>query len=89
MNWTNCTENLPENLVDVLVMRKNGRMAVMYREDRGYTVPGGGSGTESIWAIDGDARKDEDVTHWMPLPDEPDQRLKDSLAEVAAAKFGR
>lgn len=64
-NWIKCSDKLPENGKNVLVVIKEG----------GYTdICVGETYGEGDWMISGEfwyEKSDPAITHWMPLPESP------------------
>ena len=62
--WISVTERLPENLTSVIVHRKDGGI---FMWEYFNTSP-----TDDCWIDDSmNVYSFYDVTHWMPLPDQP------------------
>ena len=71
MNWTQITDNLPEEGTAVIVW--DGEKVI----DDCTFMPWGGC-TEFDWQVhaygyDNDSYTVENVTHWMPLPEPPNK----------------
>lgn len=59
--WISVEEKLPEDYEDVVIIMRNGASSwyrVAYREYGG-------------WSFGGGRRVNDEVTHWMPLPEPP------------------
>ena len=61
--WISVEERLPEDYEDVVIIMRNGASSwyrVAYREYGG-------------WSFGGGRRVTDEVTHWMPLPEPPEE----------------
>lgn len=73
MNWINVQESLPEEGRKVLTIDARGPIELVeYRIDYIILFDEG----EHIWACRYD-REQNEVTHWMPLPEPPKQNSED------------
>lgn len=61
-NWISVKDRLPEAFVPVLVCRRN--------RQGGQTVEAGQKDISDWWRVYGTRTKS--VTHWMPMPDPPE-----------------
>ena len=69
-DWIKCSEKMPENGKNVLVAIKNNRYSwidIGYIEECGWWTIGG-----EFW----DRESDPAITHWMLLPEPPEEGLK-------------
>ena len=63
-NWISVNERLPEDGVDVLVgydFADNDPFIMTYEDGRWF------------YGIDGDFMLNNNITHWMPLPEPPNE----------------
>ena len=59
--WIDCNERLPENLVNVLVIRSRDNTYSVGRYEAAY----------KSWYTDYSTPHYDTVSHWMPLPNKP------------------
>ncbi|HAJ4242739.1 TPA: DUF551 domain-containing protein [Escherichia coli] len=65
MNWVKCSERMPEETDDIIVVSDDIVMSgISYSRRKGFYI--------SALEYDEDAPID-DVTHWMPLPEPPSE----------------
>lgn len=68
-DWIKCSDRMPEFLDDVLIFGPYDGQAVAYWNTKGFVPvgrPEGDSPGIEWWDR-------ESVTHWMPLPEPPDE----------------
>jgi len=64
--WIKCSERLPSNTLDVLVINEDGKMSVScFFKCVSYN--------EYIWENRDDQNITGLITHWMPLPKPPNE----------------
>lgn len=68
--WISVKERLPEYGERVLVVSRVADLAVSYVDTMSYD-PEEGICPEGWYTDDGWPRKDDEVTHWQPLPEPP------------------
>lgn len=67
MNWISVKERLPEEIMDVLVVKHNGLITVM-----SWHAPfDSGKRIFQWWGFGRWVNQHSQITHWMPLPEPP------------------
>lgn len=68
-SWISVEERLPERYTDVAIIERDG---VHWWYKVAYL------GACDVWALNGGHRVLGDVTHWMPLPELPEEEANES-----------
>lgn len=70
--WTSVNDSMPEEFEDVLVVTRHGRISIAYLHEQ---IVGMNGKKCTVWAIsdseEGNYLSLDIVTHWMPLPKNP------------------
>lgn len=79
MNWIKCSERMPKHKQRVIIASESG-VAPGYYDDGRYLKKQVGK-----W-YSGNRILGEGVTHWMPLPQPPQQEVKSAL-EIGMSRY--
>ena len=64
--WISCDDRLPEHLKNVLVCTKKGVVIEAYYDEE-----------NKEWTITNSESRITNITHWQPLPEPPERRMKE------------